>query len=1056
MKTLISRNAARTAGALAALLLPIAAARVLAQQSSPAAAQHLRGYTAASSRAELDLEQKFAAIPSPHRAREWHRTFTAQPHPAGSPRNNELAQYIAGEWKKQGWEDVTVREYDVWHSGPKSASLEMTAPLKYKAGLREDGYTADPDSKNPAVPDAYMGFSASGEVTAPVVYAHSGNPDDYALLAKNGIDVRGKIVLVRYSNPYSYRGFKALTAERMGAAALLIYSDPAEDGYAKGKVFPDGPWGPESHIQHGAITYDFMVPGDPQTPGWPSVPGANRIPIDQAASVPKIICLPLSWRDAKPLLENMNGPEAPKDWQGALPIHYRLSGAVEAHLKVEMDDGVKPYYVVEARLRGAELPDEWVVMGNHRDAWVYGGVDPSSGTATMMEMTRALGQLHQQGWRPRRTLVVCSWDGEEYGLTGSTEWGEQFADHLRAHGVAYLNVDSSTSGPNLGVEAVPSLSPLIVDVTRTLKDPSGSSLYDAWKKSAAAQRKLAEVPDSALVNTEIGSGSDHTVFLNYDGMPSVGMGFHGPYGVYHSQYDDFYWMNHFGDPGYHYHVLMSQLWGVLALRLAGADVLPFDFESYGRDLARFLADLDQRTGLASHLDLKPLFLRMNRLEGAGHALSRAVSMTLAQNGFDAETESDLNARAMKFERNWLDPAGLIGRPWFKHLIYACRYTYAHWELPGLAEAAENANWVRAEFEVHRLERAVDQNISLIDRVNWDLWLNEKTPAHAPTAESVPELPVVTATVRPLDTLRDQIERIRAALPGDMSVYMKNLTTGDVIALDADRVMETFSVIKVPIMAEVLRQFEAGAFSLSDRITLKPGDRRLPSGILYKFESGLAPTVRDLLTWMITISDNEATDLLADKVGRANVTATMKQLGFPHTTIEFSDLDWDRLWLSRLDPTYKNATGDQTILFPFDKYSNQQVDEAFLHTIYESGIYFGHSTTREIGGIFEKMARRELISPGASDLMIEILKKQEVNNRFPKYLESVVMAHKTGDGQPWLANDAGILWIGDQPIVLVVFTGHHHGPTSSLHDSIARVAAAVVRHYGGALKPDFNP
>jgi len=318
------------------------------------------------------------------------------------------------------------------------------------------------------------------------------------------------------------------------------------------------------------------------------------------------------------------------------------------------------------------------------------------------------------------------------------------------------------------------------------------------------------------------------------------------------------------------------------------------------------------------------------------------------------------------------------------------------------------------------------------------------------------LPRPRAGTESLDALRQQIERIRAALPGEMSVYMKNLNSGEVIAIDSDRVMETFSVIKVPIMAEVLRQAESGAFSLSDRIPLKAGDRRLPSGLLYSLDPGLAPTVRDLLTLMIIISDNEATDLLADKVGRASVTHTMQQLGFPHTSIEFSDLDWDRLWLSRLDPAYKNASGDQTVLFPFDKYTGQQVDEAFLHTIYDSGIYFGHSTTREIGELFEKVARRELISSAASDLMIEILKKQEVNNRFPKYLAEVPMAHKTGDGQPWLANDAGILWVQDQPIVLVVFTGHHHGPTSSLHDSIARVAALVVRHYGGHLKPEYKP
>ena len=320
------------------------------------------------------------------------------------------------------------------------------------------------------------------------------------------------------------------------------------------------------------------------------------------------------------------------------------------------------------------------------------------------------------------------------------------------------------------------------------------------------------------------------------------------------------------------------------------------------------------------------------------------------------------------------------------------------------------------------------------------------------------LPRPPAGSESLSALQQRIERIRATFPGEMSVYMKNLKTADVIALDADRVMETFSVIKIPIMVETLRQAEAGKFSLSDRIELKAGDRRLPSGLLYSFDPGIKPTVRDLITLMIIISDNEATDVLADKVGRASITRTMAEMGLPHTTIEFSDLDWDRLWLSRLDPSYKTASGDQTVLFPFDKYSSQQVSDAFRKTIYESGIYFGHSTAREIGALLEKMQRRELVSPAASDFMIETMKKQKVNNRFPKYLVDVTVAHKTGDGQPALANDAGILWIRgkeDQPIVLVVFTGHHNGSTSALHDAIARVAAAAARHYGARISPDMK-
>jgi beta-lactamase class A len=308
----------------------------------------------------------------------------------------------------------------------------------------------------------------------------------------------------------------------------------------------------------------------------------------------------------------------------------------------------------------------------------------------------------------------------------------------------------------------------------------------------------------------------------------------------------------------------------------------------------------------------------------------------------------------------------------------------------------------------------------------------------------------------LSQLRDELQAIRQRFPGDMSIYMKNLSTGDEIALDAGTVYETFSVIKLAIAAEVLREAEAGKFSLDDRITITPADRRLPSGVLYSLDPGLQPTVRDLLTLMIIISDNEATDILASKVGRANVTAYMRSLGLKNTTIQFSDLDWDRTWLGTLDPSYKNASGDQTINFPFGKYSESQVSAAFGHTIYEAGIYFGHSTTRGIGQLLEWATQGKLVSKKASTLLLGIMEKQQVNDRFPRYLEDVRVAHKTGDGQPFIANDAGVLWVRNQPIVLVVFTGHHRGPTSSLHQSIARVAAFVVRHYGGKVTPDFKP
>ena len=717
------RPFSRSLHASVCFFLVLASALSAQQKQDSPPAPPILGFSPPHAAAEHQLETTFQSVPSPEKAREWHRIFTAEPHPAASGRNNQLADFIADEWRKQGWEDVTLRRYDVLHSRPRSVSLEMTEPVHYTASLREDSYAADPDTKNPSVSGSYFGYSASGDVTAEVVYAHSGNPEDYELLRKNGISVKGKIVLVRYSNPYSYRGFKALTAEREGAAALLIYSDPGEDGHTRGKVFPDGPWGPESHIQRGAITYDYIVPGDPTTPGWASVPGAKHIAPEEARSLPKIVGLPLSWRDAKPLLENMNGPEAPKDWQGALPITYRLTGAVKVHVKVDMDTSMQPYTVVEARIRGSELPGEWVLFGNHRDAWAFGGVDPSSGTTSMMELTRSLGDLKQRGIRPRRTIIVCSWDGEEYALTGSTEWGEQFADDLKKKLVAYINVDeavvgaATTAGPeglSFSPSAVASLAPMLVEASKEVRVPSGKTLYEAWRSTRTRDSKGGPPPsDTALVETRIGSGSDHTVFLNHLGRPVMNLSFSGDYGVYHSMYDDHYWMSHIGDPTFEYHVALTRIWGLVALRLANADVLPFDFGFNGSALERFLGELEQNNKRKSGLHLKRLHSRIDEFGRAGDALSDRVTHDLLLGSASSEQIQRLNEQLLQVESNWLDPDGIPGRPWFQHLLYSSRYTYAHLEFPGLTEAVEKGDWKLAAQQASLLEKAVEKNTKLL-------------------------------------------------------------------------------------------------------------------------------------------------------------------------------------------------------------------------------------------------------------------------------------------------------------------------------------------------------
>ena len=712
------------AGSLARDLLLLLACTVLGASiaaQNPPASGRMTGFSPAHAAEESKLETQFKSGISPQQIRDYHRYFTSKPHPAGTENDHEVAQYIAAEWRKQGLEDVVIRQYDVLGTRPVSTMLEMVAPKKYTAPLREQPYDVDPDTSSPEIASAWIGFSSSGEVTAAVVYAHSGNPEDYELLRQHGIDVKGKIVLVRYSNPYSYRGFKALTAERMGAAALLIYSDPAEDGYQKGKVFPDGPWGPESHIQRGAITYDFMVPGDPLTPGWASLPGAKRIPESEAVSLPHIIALPLSWHDAQPLLENMDGPVAPQDWQGGLPITYRLSGSVTAHLKVEMDNSTQPYYVVEARIKGSEFPDEWVLLGNHHDAWEYGGVDPSSGTASMMEMTRAFGAMLKQGVRPRRTLIFGSWDGEEIGLTGSTEWGEQFADELRKKLVAYLNVDSSAAGPDFHGGASGSLAPMLVEATDSIQDPGGGTLHEAWLKSTATERReehdTQPVNDANVVNTRIGSGSDHTVFLNFLGRPVITLEFDGPYGVYHSMYDDFFWMNRFGDPGYRYHAAMSQLWGVTALRLAQADFLPLDFKFYGDTVDQFLTELERNKHFEStKLSLATAHKAAKEMSSAAAQTKMLLNQATASGKLDAKQLASINQLLMQGEANFILPEGIPGRPWFKHMLYSSRYTYAHLELPAITEAVESANWTEAQRQTEVLTNAIQAETARMKQI----------------------------------------------------------------------------------------------------------------------------------------------------------------------------------------------------------------------------------------------------------------------------------------------------------------------------------------------------
>ncbi|MGD0347688.1 MAG: M28 family metallopeptidase [Terracidiphilus sp.] len=697
------------------------AAQAMPPQAPPPQAPPLQnslGYSDFST--EALLEEKFLAVPDPKLAGEELKILTVEPHLAATPEDRKTAEYVAGKFRAAGFETQIV-PYRVLLNQPKVVRVEAWDENGHllMSGPTREHVAGDSAADDPRVVMPFNGSSGSGDVTGEAVYANYGRIEDFNELAARNIDLHGKIVICRYGS--NFRGVKVYLAEQRGAVGVLIYSDPQDDGYSKGDPWPIGPWRPETGVQRGSVQYLFKYPGDPETPGVAStldLPDSARItnPAGPGGSEPHIISIPISYHDAAPILQALKGPSAPQNWQGALPFHYHIGpGGTRIHLVSQQDYQRRIIWDVIGKIEGSQDPDAWVIVGNHRDAWVYGAVDPSSGTASMLEAAHGIGALLHQGWRPRRTVVFCSWDAEEEGLIGSTEWVEQ-QGHSLDHAVAYFNVDVGVSGPDFTASAVPSLKEFIRGIARSVPSPLGGTVYQMWQLKPSAnnehrQSNAPPIPGEEVHVGDLGSGSDFTPFLQHAGVPATDIGSTGPYGVYHSAFDDFAWFTQNADPHFVYLQQMARMLGLEAMRMADADVLPYDYVTYAREISAYLEAAKHRAsdaGLGS-LDFAPAQAAASRFSAAAqrlYAAQAAPSGDLAQ----------LNLALRQTETALLSDSGLPNRPWYRHTIFAPGENtgYAAVVIPGVNEAIDARDQNLAAQQLQVLTQALNRAASTLE------------------------------------------------------------------------------------------------------------------------------------------------------------------------------------------------------------------------------------------------------------------------------------------------------------------------------------------------------
>jgi N-acetylated-alpha-linked acidic dipeptidase len=686
----------------------------------------LRGFLEDEIASAREWEERFRSLPDPENLREYMHYITEEPHIAGLPGSKRVADYILAKFQSFGL-NAWIEETQALMPLPIERHLELTAPESFVASLREPALAEDKDSADEGQLPTYNAYTGEGDVEAQVVYVNYGTPEDYRELDEMGVDVRGKIVIARYGR--SWRGIKAKLAQSRGAVGCLIYSDPRDDGYFQGLTYPDGPFRNEHGVQRGSIMDMPVHPGDPLSPGFGASTGERRLSMEEAKTLVKIPVLPISYGDALPFLRNLRGKVAPEDWRGALPITYHIGpGPSKARLKVALEWKSRPLYNVIARIDGTLFPDEWIVHGNHHDAWNNGAEDPTSGNVALMETARSFAEIVKQGWKPKRTLIFASWDGEEWGLLGSTEWAETHKAELMEKGVVYINSDSTGKGW-LGMQGSHTLQELLNDVARSVQDPvRGVTVFEAARARAleeASDEEREEIEKSEDIRIgALGSGSDYTAFLDHLTMASLNLGFGGDSegGIYHSNYDSFDWYTRFSDGSFVYGRALSQIIGTTMMRLANATILPFNFVDLADTMDRYVVEIEKtrdKTKDAPEIDLGPVKAAIGRLREAGVQYEAALSSlrNVRSDALEAQPElRSLNRLLYSSERRLAHDEGLPKREWFRHQIYAPGlYTgYGVKTIPGIREGIEEKSWEEARYYVKVVSEVVGSLVAQVD------------------------------------------------------------------------------------------------------------------------------------------------------------------------------------------------------------------------------------------------------------------------------------------------------------------------------------------------------